>query len=195
MTTTATLQPNNKNLMPSLGFRMTFLKIPNVTYFLQGSGIPGISFGSPATISTPFKNIPETGDKLEWNDLEVNFIVDEDMDSWFEIWDWMIGIGFPENFEQYAKLQGQSELNNPLLANQFLGGSKIRPEKGKVTSDATLIILNSNNVPVREVTFKDIWPFSISDLAYDSKKTDIEYLTATAVFKYTIYSVRKIEQS
>ena len=54
-------------------------------------------------------------------------------------------------------------------------------------SDATLTILTSKNNPVTEVRFSDLFPISLSGLAYNQQANDTDYLTASVTFNYKIY--------
>ena len=56
-------------------------------------------------------------------------------------------------------------------------------------TDATLIILNSHNNKTREVTFKGIFPVSLSGLEFNVEG-DIEYLTAEVTFKYSFFEIK-----
>ena len=55
--------------------------------------------------------------------------------------------------------------------------------------DATLTILSNKNNPIVEVRFKDIYPASLTGLNYSQVQTDVEYLTASSDFKYTLYEI------
>ena len=55
-------------------------------------------------------------------------------------------------------------------------------------SDATLTILSNKNNPIAEVRFEDIFPTSLGALEFNQNATDVEYLLATATFKYKIYT-------
>ena len=81
-------QPTNLNQLNVVSFETNFLRIPGVNYFCQRINIPGISLSS-SVISTPFANIPIEGDVLEFEDLSIGFIVDEDMQNYLELYNWL----------------------------------------------------------------------------------------------------------
>ena len=62
-----------------------------------------------------------------------------------------------------------------------------------IYSDGTLQILSSNLVPQFNVTFNDLFPYSLSTLDFDARDTDIDYFTADVSFKYTIYNLTDME--
>ena len=55
--------------------------------------------------------------------------------------------------------------------------------------DGTLRILNSNYREVAQVKFRDLFPTSLTSLDFDATNTDVQYFTAEATFKYTIYNL------
>ena len=42
---------------------------------------------------------------------------------------------------------------------------------------------------VAVVRFKDLFPISLSSLEFEAGDTDINYFTAEATFKYTVYDI------
>ena len=73
----------------------------------------------------------------------------------------------------------------------------IIPTEGgdNIYSDATLQILSNNLVPKFQVMFKDIFPYSLTTITFDATDTDIEYFTAEASFKYTMYNLTDMENN
>ena len=61
--------------------------------FFDGSDL---SLGE-AVIPTPYKDIPIMGDKITFGNLDVSFIVDEHLENYVSIHNWLIGIGFPKD--------------------------------------------------------------------------------------------------
>ena len=113
MTTTNALsrQPTKLDLASPQQFKFSIIKLPKVEYFCTSANVPGISLGS-ATQLTPLKDIPVPGDKLTYGDLEISFMVDENLDNYREIHGWLTGIGFPRERQQYTNL-----LETILLSN------------------------------------------------------------------------------
>ena len=55
--------------------------------------------------------------------------------------------------------------------------------------DGTLHILNSNYRDIAMVQFKDLFPVSLSSLEFNATDDDINYFTAEATFKYSMYNM------
>ena len=61
-------------------------------------------------------------------------------------------------------------------------------------SDATLQVLNNNNLANFDVVFKDLFPVELSTLTFDVASEDNSFMTAEATFKYTLYEIRDVNQ-
>ena len=64
-------------------------------------------------------------------------------------------------------------------------------DENKYTS-AVLTILSSAMNPTMEIHFKDIFPTSLSGIAFDSTTTDPVYQTGTVSFNYTEYIIKNL---
>ena len=170
----------NRNFLSPVGFKFALKRSPAAAFFCNQANIPAIDLGV-AEQPSYFKNIPLPGDKLEFGDLQLRFLVDEDLVNYMEIQNWMRGLGFPEELTQYKELKEQNILGPMGKATD------------DVTSDGTLQILSSNLVPKFQVVFDDLFPYSLSTLSFDATDTDVEYFTADVSFKYTIYKLTDLE--
>ena len=105
-------------------------------------------------------------------------MVDENLENYMEIQNWMRGLGYPESLKQFYDLEAQSRFDV-----KYLGSLQ------SIYSDGTLQVLNSSMIPSFQVKFKDLFPYTISTLPFDATQTDIQYFTADVSFKYTIYDI------
>lgn len=169
-----TSQPSNINFLSPLGYRFTLKRSPNVNFFVTDANVPSFNLGF-VNIPSPFKNFAVPGDKPEYGSLRLTFKIDEDMNNYLEIYNWILRLGFPSSFEQYQDISSAS----PGSGNQTV-------------SDGTLTILNSAQSPNIEVQFEDLFPISISDVNFTSADTNVNYVTATVEFKYTLFKIVKL---
>jgi len=58
-----------------------------------------------------------------------------------------------------------------------------------------LTVLSSKNNPQVEIRFRDLFPVSLTGLQYDQQAADVEYLTSTVTFRYTIYDFANVGSS
>ena len=106
MTTTNvnTREPSVLDYASPVQFRFKCSKLPTVEFFCQTANIPGIGLGV-ADVDTPLKSIPFPGDKVTYQDLAISFLVDENLNNYKEIHDWIIGLGAPQNHTQFSTLR------------------------------------------------------------------------------------------
>ena len=162
-----------RNFLSPIGFKFTIAKTPKVDFFCNSARIPEISLGN-AVQPTYLKNIDIPGDKLEYGDFSLRFLVDENLENYMAIHNWLTGLGYPESTQQFDNLTTDQD-NQRELDEQF--------------SDASLHILNSNYRDVAIVKFYDLFPQSLTSLEFEATDTDINYFTADVSFKYTYYQI------
>ena len=160
-----------------VGFKFTLQRSPGVAFMCNQANIPDISLGE-ATQPTYLRDIPTPGDKVDFGDLTLRFLVDENLKNFMEIQNWIRGLGFPESTQEFRDLT-----TGGLTQGRYV------QDKQNIYSDGTLQILTSNMVAKFNVNFKDLWPTSLTTLTFDATDTDIEYFTADVSFKYTIYDL------
>jgi len=164
--------PAGLNPLSPNGFNFSISKVPNVTFFCQQASLPGITLGDPS-FSTPFSTQPLPGDTLSYEPLTVQFIIDENMLNYNIIYNWIVALGFPESYQQYTTLLAGDAVQYGELAKNY--------------SDGVLQILDSNNNPIRSVTFYDLFPTSLETLTFASTNNDVSYLIGSATFKFGHY--------
>ena len=196
MTTTniQTRQPSKMDYASPVQFRFKCSKLPLVEFFCQTANIPGIGLGE-ASMATPLKDISIPGEKVTYQDLAISFLVDENLNNYKEIHDWIIGIGFPQNHTQFSDLRATSSDRFPgtTASTAATGTSIARPlPEGGIYSDATLTILNSKNIAKTEIRFHNIYPTSLGALSYSVQASDVNYLTAAVDFSYMYYEIVQI---
>jgi len=114
---------------------------------------------------------------MTFGDLNLSFLVNEDLDNYYEIYKWLKGLTTPKHQEEfYQYLNTVNEKGRP-------------KDFDKQMSDARLLILNSNYNAISIVNFFNIFPTSLSTLEFDASATDINYFTAQVNFKYTLYEI------
>ena len=199
VTNSYTRQPTKLDYASPTQFKFTIIKLPKVEYFCTTANVPGVTMGSSAQ-STPFKDVPIPGDKLEYDTLNIQFLVDENLENYREIHGWMTGLGFPKDHSQFSSLQAAGSDRQPTTTREDLSKEigdvvKQTSDDGGLYSDATLFILTSKNNSNLEVRFRDIYPISLSGLDYNQQATDVNYLTASVTFQYKIYEFANVSGS
>jgi hypothetical protein len=170
-------QIQNRNFLSPIGFKFVLNKAPKVAFFSNTANIPRIDLGTTAQ-PTYLRDIPVPGDKMEFEDFTLRFLVDEDLTNYMEIQNWLRGLGFPETLQEIYDLQ----LNT-------VGVNNNTNKMNNIYSDGTLEVLNSNKNINFKVVFKDLFPYALSSLDFDATEEDVNYFTAEVSFKYTMYNI------
>jgi hypothetical protein len=165
--------PNNINPLSPNGFLFSIQKLPKLNFFAQEINLPGLTLGAPE-FGNPFAIQPIPGETLTYDSLNVRFLIDEDMENYRSLYNWIVALGFPENYTQYVNFKNEDTRG-------------ITSELAKNYSDATMQVLGSNNVAVQTIQFIDLFPISITSLIFQSTNTDVQYLVGDATFRFGYY--------
>ena len=169
---------SNRNFLAPTGFKFSLKRCPSAAFFCNQANIPSLDLGI-AQQTSYLKDLDIPGDKIVFGDLNLRFLVDEDLFNYMEIQNWIRGLGYPEKLSQLKDLAEEGKVK-----------SRFGQAGENIYSDATLQILSNNLVPKFQVMFKDVFPYSLSTISFDATDTDIDYFTAEVSFKYTIYDMQ-----
>jgi hypothetical protein len=174
MATTITCPiPSNINPLSPNGFMFSIQKLPELNFFAQSVNLPGITLGVPE-YGNPFQVQPIPGESLTYDQLTVQFLIDETMTNYQAIYNWIVALGFPNDYEQYTTFVSEDNRG-------------ITSELATNYSDATLQILSGNNQIVKTVQFVDLFPIALDSLQFAGTNTDVQYLIGNATFRYGYY--------
>lgn len=148
------------NLSLKGNFSLTFEKIPNVVYLMQDTIIPGISLGE-VIVPNPVLDYTIPGDKLTFDKLNINFMVDEDLDNYGELLKWFM------------------DMRNPSVC-----------AKEDIYSDATITILSNNKNPLRSFKFYDCYPILLDTLSLNFNSDPAEPQVCSTTMAYTYFELK-----
>lgn len=179
-----------KRNLVSNKFALTFNKIKEFSLNVQRVTMPGVSVENP-TLVNPFIDRPVPGTKLMYENFPVEFIVDDELNSYKMVYDWMrsyapVDNAFSETPESFPEFDSYRK-NLPAVYDLKTEGNVI-PE-GSLVENATLIVNDSGNIPAVEFRFVDMFPSSLSGLPFDTTKDTDEILVCSAVFKFWYYTI------
>ena len=118
MATRRPSQLENRNFLAPVGFKFNLQRSPGVAFFCNQANIPDLNLGV-AFQPNPLRDIPTPGDKVEFGDLNLRFLVDEDLTNYMEIQNWIRGLGYPENMDEFQDLTEQSVLGGSFGIARF----------------------------------------------------------------------------
>ena len=183
-------QPTKLDYSSPTQFKFSINQLPKVEFFTTAANLPGINLGD-AIFPTPYKEIPVMGDTLTYDNLSISFIVDENLENYIEMHDWLTAIGFPKNRNQFSTFRS-STASTPIATqgtSDDIGDVQPATSARGMFGDAILTVLTNKNNPVVEVRFQDIYPVALGALDFTQTSTDVEYISVTADFSYKIYDI------
>jgi len=148
-------------LLPTY-YKFVIARLPTTSYFCQTASLPTVTM-SEVQMPTPFVPL-KAPSKLDFDELSITFVVDEEMKNWLEIFNWMRSVTNVENFSEVRAL------------NTHL-------------STANLLVTNSTKNPKINVTFEGLYPRTLSSIDFSSTVVDPEPFQATATFAYRYYNI------
>jgi hypothetical protein len=166
-------------------FRFSIKDLPRTSFTCQSANLPDMQLGF-ATQPTPFVDIPTIGDKINFGEFTIRFLVAEDMSNYLELYRWLLALGFPNDYNQFKTFTEKRPSRFPFVTK--LNGQ----EEVLAYSDGTLTILDSTNNPKVNIIFKNLFPISLQSLDFDIASQTVEYFTAIATFKYTFFEVEPL---
>lgn len=167
----------NTDLLQSAKFILTFPRLTSTQFFCQSINIPGVTTQNTSQ-PTPFMDLNIPGDKFVYDTFNMDFLLDEELQSWTAIYDWMRGIAFPTEFEEYKNLKHLSKFSEHTSFPQY--------------ADAEVTILAANNTPKLKFKLIDMFPVSLSQIALDIRLGSEHTMTATASFRFKRYDIIRI---
>ena len=186
-------QPTKLDYASPTQFKFTINQLPKVEFFTVSANIPDITL-SDVVIPTPFKPIPVLGQNLTYGNLSLTFIVDEFLENYRELHEWLIGIGFPKSRKQFTEFRSNTSNTGSTTATPKVDMVAVGKTVADASmfSDATLTVLSNKNNPIVEARFKYMYPVSLGALEFNQQSTDVEYMTVQADFTYQIYEIHAL---
>ena len=162
----------NFNYLQPTGFKLVIdrTNYPNLEFFVQDFTHAGVIMNTADVAYKKIAAIPFIGDKLTYNEMLANIILDEDMKSYTEMHDWM------------RRILDQ-DMTTPV--DRY----KAKVEKPPAQSDITLSILSSSNNPVVRIRYKDCIPTALTDIQFQSTGGGESFITFGASFRFTYFDI------
>ena len=169
---TLTTIPVNRSFLSNNKFDFVLKRIPNFTFLVQSVNLPGLVLQS-SSINTPFSAVSIPGNQITFGSLSLTFMVDEDMQAWYELYDWIVQLGNPKGYNKIGTLTGKP-------------GSVT-----SITSDATLFVKTNSNNPNFQFNFINVYPTELGEMSFTTTDNQ-EFITSTATFNYGYYEAVRV---
>ena len=135
----------------------------DVTFNIAEFDLPSLEL-PPVAANNPFSDDFLPGEKMEFGELSITFLVDGGYKNYQSIYKWMTGLGKPETYEQY-----RTKLHH--------------------RQDIKIILRDAHAAPTKEITFVQAWPTQISQIPFDFQISDAIPIKCNVVFAYNYFYV------
>ena len=173
------------NYLRPNAFKFVIKDIPHVAYTCQSANLPSLQLGF-AIQNTPFLDIPRIGDKINYAEFTIRFLIEENMLNYRELIEWLVALGFPNSYNEYPDFVGERLNRFPFIRSA--DGST----EAAAYSDGTLTILNSANQPKTNIYFRDLFPVSVEALDFDITSQAVDYFVGIAAFRYRTFEIEAL---
>lgn len=161
----------NLNNLSGNGFILVIDKFPNLTFTIQDVRLPGVELPAKKMYS-PAGYLFAPGDKLEYNSLDVKFLVDESLNNWREVYNWMrqlaptnIGEGY-DTVSQYTT----------------------RKTDGTRTTGTLSVLTNNLNLNLK-ISYYGLIPVSLGQIDFSTSDSDNRTISCYASFVYDYFDM------
>lgn len=156
------------NAMQNNAFQLVLPRFPLVQYFSTDFVMPDLHLPQ-ATVANPWTDIPMAGDKPVFLPMSFNFLVNEDMSNYEEVYNWIHSIGFASSYPDYTNYQNKD------MPHQQLG-----------EQDAKVIFLSAKGNPLRTVTFYDAIPIALGGMTpFTTQDPSTQIVRASVTMAYS----------
>ena len=163
---------SNFNYLQPTGFKLVIDRknYPNLEFFCQDFTHAGVIMNTADLGYKKISAIPFIGDKLTYNEMLANIILDEDMKSYIEMHNWM---------------RRNLDTDNVTALDRFKNAAAV-----PTVSDITLSILNSSNNTVAQIIYRDSIPTALTDIQFQATTGAESFLTFGASFRFTYFDIK-----
>lgn len=167
--------PDNFNPLYNNNFHFEIMTLPKVSGFAQRFNMPGIRLGQ-AKQMTGNVDISIPGDKIDFEELEIQFLVDENLENFMEVFHWMLYLAFVRDTKQFYKLyNGETRFTE--------------------TSDIILTTTTNKKNPNSRIHFVDAFPTNLTPVEFTNVDTTAQPVIASVMFSYKYYYFNSVDST
>lgn len=138
----------------------------NLEFFCQSVAHPSLDVPEAPLPYKNIGNIPMPGDKLIFGTLEVIILVDENMNAYTELYNWIQRTVQTKNVPAF----------------------KIKPDGVPPTvCDMTLLMLTSHNNVSRQIKYRDCVPTALGNMTMEATTGDTVPITLPVTFRFSYF--------
>lgn len=158
---------SNINLFQPTGFRVIIDRknYANLEFFVQSVNHPGAANPAVETSYKRIQSVPQPGGQMEYGELTMDVLLDEDFNSYIEVYDWMLRL------VQTDQITTRRTSAQPTYA------------------DIVVTALTSHNNKNKQFTYVDCIPVAIGDIQFQAQNQSVEYVTFPVSFRFSYFKI------
>lgn len=157
-------QPSEVNFQLDTHHRFILKRLPNMTFYCQSVNLPGAGIDVINQPVPMFNTIKRPGGEIMHDDVMVQFLVDDGMSNWREIFQWI---------KECSNYTDHTEYKSP---------------QEHLCDEAQLFILNSSHKATFRIDFYNLFPNSIDGIQFDTKSHSNQ-IYCNAAFSFSHYEI------
>ena len=169
---------DNFNYLQPTSFKLVIDRknFPNLEFFCQNVTHPGLIMPAAEMPIRRMQSIPMPGESLTINELSCNILLDEDMESYSEMYNWI-------KRNQISDMEGKGYIN------------QTSANKPPTNADITLSILTSHNNLSKQFRYVDAIPTSLGDIQFESTASGTEFITFVTTFRFSYFELKRVDKT
>lgn len=162
---------SNINLLQPTSFKLIIERknFTNLEFFCQSVAHPAVDAQPGSVPYSRIGQIPLAADKLNFTELECMIIVDENLNAYKEMYDWVHRL-----VQNPEKSSLDRSLGEPTPNTYY---------------DITLMILSSHNNTTRKIRYIDCIPVGLGNMMLDATTGDTTQVTFPATFRFSYFEL------
>ena len=158
------------SLLQPTAFKLTIDRqyYANLEFFAQSVLHPAMTMGAAEVPYKRIGSVPFPGDKLTFGEMTSIIIIDEDLNAYTEMYNWMQRLVETD----YQTPGDRTETNPPS------------------TADITVSVLSSHNNQTRQIRYLDCIPTLLGDISFEATTGDVEFLTFPVSFRFSYFEIK-----
>lgn len=162
----------NKNFLQPSNFRVVIDRVnyPSLEIFINSVTHPGVSIAAAENAARPrFTKIPYAGESLNFETVQFQMLIDEDMESYIEVYNWM---------------QRMTNTQYTFPSDKYYWDRALTTEE-----DVKLLIMNSSNNVSKTITYYNAFPTDLGGLDLSSTNATVDPITVPLTFSYSHFII------
>jgi hypothetical protein len=158
---------DNINYLQPTQFRIVIdrQRFPNIAFYAQSVNLPGLQVNPAPAPFRQYTDVPQVGDTFTYGELTMQAILDEDLNVYSEIYNWMQDM-VKENFKEQSS--GEDE---PTMTDIFVS------------------ILSSHNNIIKTIKYRNAFVTSLGDIDMEVSTDATPVITFPVSFRFAYFEL------